>query len=70
MSNCRVAYGLSPKDVPTLSIMYEDFGNEVIQNCEAKLAYGMLRFPDRWHVADSHINEDGSLAVNIIFDGD
>jgi hypothetical protein len=41
-----------------------------LQGREAQLVNGMLTFPNRWHVVDSHINEDGSLAVNIIFDGD
>lgn len=70
MSSCKVSYGPSATNIPTLNIIYEDYYVETLQNCEAKLVNGMLRFADRWHVGDSHINADGSLAVNIIFDGD
>lgn len=68
MSNYRVVYGQSAKDIPTLTIMYEDYGSQTLQNREAMLVDGMLKFPDKWHVVDSCINTDGSLSVNIIFD--
>lgn len=71
MSSYRViTYVPSVTDIPTLAIIDEDYYVQILQKREAKLVDGMLKFAGKWHVVDSCINTDGSLAVNIIFDGD